>query len=114
VGDGGGLDPGGDAELGQDIGRVHAGGLGAGPHCRNRDDIFARFRARVAAGTRIEFDELRSTPSQVLVTARAADFGAVVSGFNVQGRHITSVKDDPWMEAAEAALAGPRRPPTDR
>jgi hypothetical protein len=114
VGDGGGLDPGGDAEPGQDVGHVHAGGLGAGPHCRNRDDIFAMFRARMASGTRIGFDELRSTPSKVLVTARAADFGAVVSVSSFQGRRITSVKDDPWMEAAEAALAGPRRPPTER
>jgi hypothetical protein len=93
---------------------VHAGGLGAGPHCRNRDDIFAMFRARMASGTRIEFDELRSTPSQILVTARVADFGAVVSVFNVQVRRITSVKAFPWMEAAEAALAGPRQPPTER
>ena len=85
---------------------MHAGGPGAGPHCRDRDDIFAMFGARIASGTRIEFDELRSTPSQVVVTARATDFGAVVSVFNVQGRRITSVKDDLWMEAAEAALAG--------
>jgi ketosteroid isomerase-like protein len=85
-----------------------------GPHCRNRDDIFNMFRARMASGTRIGFDELRSTPTKVLVTARAADFGAVVSVFSFQGRHITSVKDYPSMEAAEAALSGPRRPPTDR
>jgi hypothetical protein len=68
----------------------------------------------MASGTRIGFDELRSTPTKVLVTARAADFGAVVSVFSFQGRHITSVKDYPSMEAAEAALSGPRRPPTDR
>jgi ketosteroid isomerase-like protein len=85
-----------------------------GPHCHNRDDIFNMFRARMASGTRIGFDELRSTPSKVLVTARAADFGAVVSVFSFQGRHITSVKDYPSMEAAEAARSGPRRPPTDR
>ena len=85
-----------------------------GPHCHNRDDIFNMFRARMASGTRIGFDELRSTPTKVLVTARAADFGAVVSVFSFQGRHITSVKDYPSMEAAEAALSGPRRPPTDR
>jgi hypothetical protein len=48
------------------------------------------------------------------VTARAADFGAVVSVFSSQGRHITSVKDYPSMAAAEAALAGPRRSPTER
>ena len=85
-----------------------------GPHCHNRDDIFNMFHARMASGTRIGFDELRSTPSKVLVTARAADFGAVVSVFSFQGRHITSVKDYPSMEAAEAARSGPRRPPTDR
>ena len=31
------------------------------------------------------------------MTARAADFGAVVSVFSFQGRHITSVKDYPSM-----------------
>jgi ketosteroid isomerase-like protein len=85
-----------------------------GPHCRNRDDIFAMFRQRRDAGIRIGFDELRSTPSQVLVTARAADFGAVVTVFSFQGRRITSVKDYPSMEAAEAALAGPPRAPAER
>ena len=85
-----------------------------GPHCHSRDDIFNMFRARMASGTRIGFDELRSTPSQVLVTARAANFGAVVSVFSFQGRRITSVKDHPSMEAAQAVLSGPRRPPTDR
>jgi hypothetical protein len=72
-----------------------------GPHCHNRDDIFTVFRQRMSAGIRIQFDELRSTLSQVLVTARAADFGAVVSVFSFQGRHITSVKDYPSMAAAE-------------
>jgi hypothetical protein len=85
-----------------------------GPHCRNRDDIFAMFRQRRDAGIRIGFDELRSSPSQVLVTARAADFGAVVTVFSFQGRRTTSVKDYPSMEAAEAALAGPRRAPPER
>jgi ketosteroid isomerase-like protein len=85
-----------------------------GPHCRNCDDIFTMLRQRRSAGIRIQFDELRSTPSQVLVTARAVDFGAVVSVFSFQGHHITSVKDYPSMAAAEAALAGPRRPPTER
>src|ERR671912_697925 len=33
-----------------------------GPHCGNRDDIFAMFRQRRNAGIRIMFDELRSTP----------------------------------------------------
>jgi hypothetical protein len=78
-----------------------------GPHCQNRDDIFAMFRERRDTGIRIEFDELRSTPSQVLVTVRAADFGAVVSVFSFQGRRIMAVKDFPSMEAAEAEMAGP-------
>jgi hypothetical protein len=40
-----------------------------GPHCRNRDDIFAMFRQRRHAGIRIAFDEMRSTPTQVLAVA---------------------------------------------
>jgi hypothetical protein len=82
-----------------------------GPHCHNRDDIFAMFRARMDARIRIGFDELRSTPTQVLVTARAADFGAVVSVFSFQGRRIVAIRDYPSMAAAEAALAGPSRQP---
>jgi hypothetical protein len=82
-----------------------------GPHCRNRDDIFAMFRQRMDAGIRVGFDELRSTPSQVVVTARAADFGAAVSVFSFQGRRIVFVKDYPSMQAAEAALKGPRPEP---
>jgi hypothetical protein len=69
------------------------------------------FHQRRDAGIRIEFDELRSTPSQVLVTARAADFGAVVSVFSFQGRRIVTVKDYPSMEAAEAEIAGPSQAP---
>jgi hypothetical protein len=85
-----------------------------GPHCRNRDDIFTMFRQRMDARVRIGFDELRSTPSQVLVTARAADFGAVVSVFSFEGSRIVAVNDYPSMEAAEAAIAGPSRPPAER
>ena len=75
-----------------------------GPHCRNRDDIFAMFRQRMHAGVRITFEELRSTPTRVVVTARAADFGGVVSVFSFEGRRITSIADYPSMEAAESAL----------
>ena len=85
-----------------------------GPHCHSRDDIFAMFRQRQHAGIRIEFDELRSNPSQVLVTARAADFGAVVSVFNFQGRRIVAVKDYPSMAAAQAAIAGSSQAPAER
>ena len=48
-----------------------------GPHCHNRDDIFTMFRQRMDSRVRVGFDELRSTPTQVLLTARAADFGAL-------------------------------------
>jgi ketosteroid isomerase-like protein len=75
-----------------------------GPHCRNRDDIFAMFRDRMGAGTRITFDELRSTPTQVVITARAADFGRVVSVFSFEGRQIVAIRDYPSMEAAALAL----------
>jgi hypothetical protein len=85
-----------------------------GPHCHSRDDIFNMFRARMASGTRIGFDELRSTRSQVLVTARAADFGAVVSVFSFQGRRIVTVKDYPSMAAAQAAIADPTQAPAER
>jgi limonene-1,2-epoxide hydrolase len=83
----------------------------AGPHCHNRDDIFAMFRQRMDAGIRIAFDELRSTPTQVILTVRAADFGRVVSVFSFQGRRIVTVKDYPSMEAAEAEMAGPSQAP---
>jgi hypothetical protein len=77
----------------------------AGPHCHNRDDIFAMFRARMSSDTRLSFDELRSTPAQVAVTARASDFGRVVSVFTFEGRRIVAIQDYPSMEAAESALA---------
>ena len=85
-----------------------------GPHCHSRDGIFAMFRQRRHAGIRIGFDELRSTPSQVLVTARAADFGAVVSVFSFQGRRIVTVKDYPSMAAAQAAIADPTQAPAEQ
>ena len=40
------------------------------PHCRNRDDIFTMFGQRRDAGIRIAFDEMRSTPTRVALTAR--------------------------------------------
>jgi limonene-1,2-epoxide hydrolase len=85
-----------------------------GPHCHNRDDIFAMFRQRMDAGTRVAFDEMRSTPTEVVPTARATDFGRVVSVFSFQGRRIVTIKDYPSMEAAQAAIAGPSRAPAER
>jgi hypothetical protein len=82
-----------------------------GPHCRNRDDIFAMFRQRRNAGIRIGFDELRSTPTQVLLTARVNGSDPVVTVFSLRGRRIVTVKDYPSMEAAQAAVAGPSQPP---
>jgi limonene-1,2-epoxide hydrolase len=85
-----------------------------GPHCHNREDIFAMFRQRMASGIRVGFDELRSTPTEVVLTARAADFGRVVSVFSFQGRRIVAVKDYPSMEAAQAAIVGHSPAPADR
>jgi hypothetical protein len=85
-----------------------------GPHCRNREDIFTMFRQRMASGIRIGFDEMRSTPTEVLLTARVDGSGPVVTVFSFQGRHIVAVKDYSSMEAAEAAIAGPSRPPAER
>jgi ketosteroid isomerase-like protein len=75
-----------------------------GPHCHNRDDIFDMFRQRRNTGVGITFDELRSTPTRVVVTARAADFDRVVSVFSFEGRRIVAIADYPSMEAAESAL----------
>jgi SnoaL-like protein len=85
-----------------------------GPHCRNRDDIFTMFSQRRNAGIRIAFDEMRSTPTHVLLTARINGSDPVVTVFSFQGRRIAAVQDYPSMEAAEAAIAGPSRPPTER
>jgi hypothetical protein len=85
-----------------------------GPHCRNRDDIFTMFRQRMASGIRIGFDEMRSTPTEVLLTARVNGSGPVVTVFSFQGRRIVAVKDYSSMEAAEAAIAGPSPPPAER
>jgi hypothetical protein len=85
-----------------------------GPHCHNRDDIFTMFRQRMDARIRIGFEELRSTPTEVLLTARVNGFDPVVTVFSFQGRHIAAVRDYPSMEAAESALAGPRRAPAQR
>jgi hypothetical protein len=65
-------------------------------------------------GRPVAFDELRSTPTEVVLTARATDFGRVVSMFSFQGRRIVTVKDYPSMEAAQAAIAGPSRAPAER
>jgi hypothetical protein len=76
-----------------------------GPHCHDRDDIFAMFRQRRSSGVRVVFDELRSTPTQVILTARVADSDPVVSVFSFEGRRIAAVADYPSMEAAESAMA---------
>jgi hypothetical protein len=82
--------------------------------CHNRGDIFDMFRQRMDAGIRVGFDELRSTPTQVLLTARVNGAAPVVTVFSFQRRRITRVKDYPSMQAAEAALAGPRQAPPER
>jgi hypothetical protein len=76
-----------------------------GPHCRNRDDLFEMFRQRMDSGIRIGFDEMRSTPTHVILTARVDGYDPVVSVFTFEGRRIVAVQDYRSMEAAEAALA---------
>ena len=85
-----------------------------GPHCHNRDDIFTMFSQRRNAGIRISFDEMRSTPTHVLLTARINGSDPVVTVFSFQGRRIAAVQDYPSMAAAEAAIAGSTRPRTGR
>jgi hypothetical protein len=51
---------------------------------------------------------MRSTPTHVVLTVRAADFGSVVSVFRFEGRRIVAVADYPSMEAADSALLGSR------
>jgi nuclear transport factor 2 (NTF2) superfamily protein len=55
-----------------------------GPHCRDRDDIFAMFRQR---------------------RTRVAGSDPVVSVFRFEGRRIASIADYPQMEAAQSAMA---------
>jgi hypothetical protein len=51
---------------------------------------------------------MRSTPTQVALTARIDGRDAVVSVFSFQGRRIVAVRDYPSMKAAESAV-GRRR-----
>jgi hypothetical protein len=62
------------------------------------------FRQRMDSGIRIAFDEMRSTPTQVALTARVNGFDPVVSVFSFEGRRIVTIRDYPSMEAAESAL----------
>ncbi len=62
------------------------------------------FRGRKESGIRVTFDELRSSPTQVLVAVRAPDFDSAFSVFTFEGRRIVHVADYGSMEAAEAAM----------
>ena len=75
-----------------------------GPHCANRDDVFSMFRQRMDSGIRVTFDEMRSTPTHVVLAARAEGFDAVVSVFTFEGRRIVAVQDFSSMRTAESAL----------
>jgi hypothetical protein len=72
------------------------------------------FRQRMDAGIQVGFDEMRSAPTQVLLTARVNGSHPVITVFSFQGRRIVTVQDYPSMEAAPAAIAGPSRPPAER
>jgi hypothetical protein len=47
---------------------------------------------------------MRSTPTQVVLTARVAGSEPVFSVFSFEGRRIASIVDYPSMEAAESAV----------
>ena len=54
-----------------------------------------QFRQRRASGIRIGFDEMRSTPTEVLLIARVNGSGPVVTVFSFQGRRIVTVQGLP-------------------
>jgi len=84
-----------------------------GPHCHNRKDIFAMFRQRKASGIRVGFDELRSTPTEVVLTARAADFGRVVSVFSFQDAALWRSRTNPqWRPPKQRSSGKAQRQPT--
>jgi hypothetical protein len=70
------------------------------PHCRSRDDIFAMFRVRMASGTESGSTSC-STPTQVLVTARAAEAA-------LEGRNQATVERW-WHRWRQVPVADPGR-----
>jgi ketosteroid isomerase-like protein len=80
--------------------------LGTEPRwdCEKRDDVFSLFRSRMESGIHVEFDEIRATPSHVILTVRVGESEPVVSVFTIADGRITHVQDHRSREAAEAAL----------
>jgi hypothetical protein len=64
-----------------------------------------------ASGVRIKFDEMRSMPTQVVLTAGVDGLDPIVSVFGFEGRRIVTVSDYSSMEAADQALVGRGWPP---
>ena len=73
--------------------------------CKNREEIFARFREGMSAGVHVEFDEMRSTPTHVVLKTHVGDSGPLVTVFTFEGRRIVHVQDHETMEAAEVAIS---------
>lgn len=71
--------------------------------CEDRDDIFERFRNGMKAGLHVEFDEMRSTPTHVILRTHIRDSDPIASVFTFEGRRIVRVQDFDTMEAAETA-----------
>jgi hypothetical protein len=71
--------------------------------CKDRDDIFARFRDGMEAGIHVTFDEMRSTPRHVILRTHVEDSGPIASVFTFEGRRIVHVQDYVTMDAAVAA-----------
>jgi hypothetical protein len=85
----------------------HASWIGTEPGeqgCKDRDEIFARFRDGMSAGVHVDFDEMRSTPTHVLLKTHVGDSEPLVSVFTFEGRRIVRVQDYDTMEAAEAVV----------
>jgi hypothetical protein len=81
-----------------------------GPHCHNRDDIFTMFRARMDSTVRVGFDELRSTPTQVLVTARRPTSARLsVCSASRDAASSASRTTPPWRPPRQRSQAEARR-----
>jgi hypothetical protein len=76
-----------------------------GPDCLDRSDIFEMFRHGMDAGVHVTFDEMRSTPTHVVLATHVDDSPQTWSVFTFEGRRIVRVHDYRSMEDADAAMA---------
>src|SRR2546426_6480741 len=60
--------------------------------CRNREDVFRMFRARMSSGGEASFDQILSVGSHVLVAGHM-EMDRFVSVFTVEGGRVVRIKD---------------------